>query len=141
MSESGSGTEVAAQHSLDEQPPAVLSEEERVGIAFVPATVAGMPPTAQAFFAVVNANGSLARGFNALASIRLAVGQYQVTFTHSVTGSAFIGTLGLSGSVGGSPPGEIAVVGRAGVPHGVFVQTWNSAGVPADRGFHLGILS
>lgn len=127
--------------STGEQPPASAADIESAGAEAVPGTAAGMPPTAQAFFAVVNANGTLARGFGVVSSTRLAVGQYQVVFSHVLTGSAFVGTIGLSGSVGSSPSGEIAVVGRNGVPNGVFVQTFTSAGVAADRGFHLAVLS
>nr|MDT0662274.1 hypothetical protein [Micromonospora sp. DSM 115978] len=142
MSETDSTADQAAQSSKDvQQPPASLTEEERAVIELVPATFRGMPPTAQTFFAVVNANGTLARGFGVVSSSRIALGQYQVVFSHNVTGSAYVGTLGLSGSVGGSPPGEIAVVGRNGNPNGVFVQTFNSAGGAADRGFHLSVLS
>ncbi|MDG4829145.1 hypothetical protein O7627_07475 [Solwaraspora sp. WMMD1047] len=137
-----SETENAAESSKDlQQPPASITDEERAVIESVPATFRGMPPTAQTFFAVVNANGSLNRGFGVASSTRLALGQYQVLFSHDVTGSAYVATLGLSGSVGGSPPGEIAVVGRNGNPNGVFVQTFNSAGGAADRGFHLSVLS
>ncbi|MGI5213735.1 hypothetical protein [Plantactinospora sp. CA-290183] len=130
-----------AKYAATEQPPATGTEAEGVGILAVPATAAGMPPTAQGLFAVVNSNGALARGFGAVSSTRLAVGQYQVVFIQNITRSAFTATLGLTGSVGASPPGEIAVVGRAGVPNGVFVQTWNSAGTPADRAFHLHVSS
>jgi hypothetical protein len=122
-----------------EQPPLPPGTEALAGL--VPATLAGLPPTAQAFFAVVNANGTLARGFQALSATRLGVGVYQVLFSHDITGSAYIGTIGLTGSLGGSPPGQISVVGRAGAPNGVFVQTFNSAGAPADLAFHLAVLS
>jgi hypothetical protein len=100
-----------------------------------------MPPTSQAFFAVVEPTGALARGFQAVSATRLSVGTYQVVFSHDLTGSAFVGTIGLSGSAGASAPGEITVVGRAGVPNGIFVQTFNSTGALADRGFHIAVLS
>ncbi|ROT31708.1 hypothetical protein [Micromonospora sp. HM5-17] len=90
---------------------------------------------------MVNANGTLARGFGVISSSRLAVGQYQVIFIQNVTRSAYLATIGLTGSAGVSPPGEIAVVGRAGNPNGVFVQTFTSAGVPDDRSFHLHVSS
>jgi hypothetical protein len=121
------------------QPP-FTAEAEAVA-KIVPATFAGMPPTAQTFFAVVNADGSLQKNFQALSATRLGTGIYQVLFTHDITGSAYMGTIGLSGSSGSSPAGEIAVVGRAGAPNGVFVQTFNSAGTPTDLGFHLSIHS
>ncbi|GIG86175.1 hypothetical protein [Plantactinospora endophytica] len=131
----------AAAVAVGEQPPAVTTEAEGVGVAAVPATAGGLPATAQGHFAVVNANGTLARGFGAVSSARLATGQYEVVFIQNVARSAFIATIGLTGSLGTSPPGEIAVVGRAGIPAGVFVQTWNSSGVPADRAFHLHVSS
>jgi len=130
-----------AKHTATEQPAVVGGAAEGVGILAVPATAAGLPATAQGHFAVVNANGTLARGFGTVSSARLAVGQYQVVFIQNVARSAFTATIGLTGSVGVSPPGEIAVVGRAGMPNGVFVQTWNSAGTPADRSFHLHVSS
>lgn len=141
MSEASDAKRADEQYATFEQPPATGAEAEGVGLTAVPATSAGMPPTAQGLFAVVNANGTLARGFGVVSSARLSAGQYQVVFNHDITRSAFTATLGLPGSVGGSPPGEIAVVGRAGVPNGVFVQTWTSAGVPADRSFHIHISS
>jgi len=134
-------TDAESAAAVTEQPAASKSDREQASIALVPATTAGMPPTAQAFFAVVSQTGALVRGFGAVSALRLAVGTYQVVFSHSLLGSAFIGTIGLPGSVGASAPGEITVVGRAGIPNGVFVQTFTSAGVLADRGFHLGILS
>ena len=134
-----SETETAVAESMGEQPPPVPGAEALA--ALVPATVAGMPPTAQTFFAVVNANGTLARGFQAVSSTRLGTGVYQVLFSHDITRSAYVGTIGLSASSGTSPSGEIAVVGRAGSANGVFVQTFNSSGAAADRGFHLAVLS
>lgn len=125
--------------SVGDQPAAV--ETDDAGVALVPSTGAGMPPTAQAFFAVINANGTRSRGFGVVSSARLGVGQYQVIFSHSLVGSAFVGTIGLASFSGVSPSGQIAVVGRAGNPNGVFVQTFAANGVAADRGFHLAVFS
>jgi hypothetical protein len=121
------------------QPPFV-PEETRLPL-IVPATPVGMPPTAQAFFAVVSATGALVRGFQAVSASNLGTGIYQVLFSHDITGSAYIGTIGLTGSSGDSPAGQIAVVGRAGAANGVFVQTFNATGTPTDLAFHLAILS
>jgi hypothetical protein len=123
---------------MTEQPPFV-PESSRPGV--VPAATAGMPPTAQGFFAVVSAAGALVRGFQAASATHLATGNYQVLFTHDVTGSVYVGTIGLSSTSGVSPAGQIAVVGRSGAPNGVFVQTFNAAGAPADLAFHLAVLS
>jgi hypothetical protein len=130
-----------SKHQSTEQPPLNAAEAAGPDTELVPATVAGMPPTAQTFFAVVDSNGTLARGFGVVSSTRLAAGQYQVVFSHDLTRSAYVGTLGLSGSQGTSPSGEIAVVGRSGLATGVFVQTFSSAGAASDRGFHLAIHS
>ena len=134
-----SESEAAVSGSTGEQSPLPPGTEALAGL--VPATVCGMPPTCQVFFAVVNANGALARGCQAVSAAHLGTGVYQVLFTHDITGSAYIGTIGLSGSTFTSPAGEIAVVGRTGAANGVYVQTFNSAGVPTDLGFHLAIIS
>jgi hypothetical protein len=106
----------------------------------VTGTAAGMPPTAQSFYAVVGSTGGLARGFQVTGAHQLATGTYQVDFAQSITGCAYLGTIGLTGSTGTSAAGEITVVGRAGDAKGVFVQTFNSAGALTNLSFHLGIL-
>jgi hypothetical protein len=90
-------------------------------------------------FAVVNANGTLARGFRAVSSQRFAVGRYAVIFNRNVRRCAYVATMGLSGSVGFSPPGQISVVGLVSNANGVFIAVSNSAGADADLGFHLAV--
>jgi hypothetical protein len=90
-------------------------------------------------FAVVNANGTLARGFRAVSSQRFAVGRYAVNFNRNVRGCAYVATIGLSGSVGFSLPGQISVVGLFSNANGVFIAVSNSAGADADLGFHLAV--
>jgi len=120
------------------QPPLVSYKHTR---AFsVTGTAAGMPPTAQSFYAVVGNTGGLVRGFEATGAHQLTTGTYQVDFAQNITGCAYLGTIGLTGSLGASAPGEITVVGRAGDANGVFVQTFNSAGALTNLSFHLGIL-
>jgi hypothetical protein len=91
------------------------------------------------FFAVVNADGTLARGFRAASAQRLGLGNYEVVFNRDVTAAAYVATIGLSGAIGAANPGEITVVGRAGNTKGIFVTTHSSAGAPADAGFHLAV--
>lgn len=90
-------------------------------------------------FAVVNATGTLARGKNVQSVTKLGTGTYEVIFKLPITKCAFGSTIGLSTFVNSSPPGETTVVGRVGTTNGVFLQTFSSAGVTADRGFHLTI--
>jgi hypothetical protein len=113
-------------------------EAQQVRSAGVPAD-SGADDDVNTCFAVVNADGTLARGFRATSSQRLVTGQYEVVFNRDVRKAAFIATIGLSGSVGSSAPGEITVVGRLGNPQGVFVTTHSSTGAPADAGFHLAV--
>ncbi len=89
-------------------------------------------------WAVVNANGSLARqSGDVVSTARLTVGQYEVIFDDEVTECVYTASLGLSGSLGIGPAGEIEVVGRFLNVNGVFVSTHTSTGAFADRGFHL----
>ncbi len=90
-------------------------------------------------FAVVNADGTLARGFRAVSSQRLAQGNYVVLFNTNVRAGAYVATIGLSGALGASSPGEITVVGRFDNDRGVFVTTHNSTGANTDLGFHLAV--
>jgi hypothetical protein len=91
-------------------------------------------------YAVVNANGTLARGHRAVSAARLGTGAYEVVFRRDVRKCAFLATIGLSGSAGSSLPGEVTVVGRASNDRGVFVTTHSSGGAAADLGFHLAVL-
>jgi hypothetical protein len=95
---------------------------------------------ARTMYAVVTANGTLARGRRAVSAARLGTGAYEVVFRKDVRKGAYLATIGLSGSAGSSLPGEITVVGRAGNDRGVFVTTHSSGGAAADLGFHLAVL-
>ena len=91
------------------------------------------------FEAVVNGNGSLARGIG-VASVSHTVGSgtYVVSFKGIIKNCAFNATIGLSGQSGTETPGTISVVGAAINPKkGVFVKTTDVAGANSDRGFHL----
>jgi hypothetical protein len=90
-------------------------------------------------FAVVNSDGSLARGFGAVSSRILFTGQYEVVFNRNMTGCAFVATLGSSGSFTVPPSGEIAVAGRTDKVNAVFIATYGSGGAFANGGFHLAV--
>jgi hypothetical protein len=98
-----------------------------------------MPSTARTYYAVVNADGSLARGFHAVSSANLGAGFYEVIFNQDVTRAAYTATIGSSATAGVEPTGEITVVGRSGAPNGVFITTSDSTGAYANRGFHLAV--
>jgi hypothetical protein len=87
--------------------------------------------------AVVNADGSLARGRGALSSSLIATGQYEVTFTQTINRCGFTAAIGLSGSIGSSNFGTVNVAIRSGNKSAVLIQTFDTLGDPADLGFHL----
>ncbi|RKN49392.1 hypothetical protein [Micromonospora endolithica] len=105
-------------------------------------TQATLPGTIS--FAVVNPNGTLARPLGVGVSVykfptgTWGAGKYQVTFPYNVSAKAYVATIGDSGPGFVPDSGEIGVAPRT-LPavNSVFVQTRNSAGVEADRGFHL----
>jgi hypothetical protein len=90
-------------------------------------------------FAVVNGDGTLARGFRAVSSEKIFTGSYEVKFNRDVSQCAYVATIGLSTSVLVEKPGEITVVAADGDPDTVFVKTSSSFGFEADRGFHLAV--
>jgi hypothetical protein len=88
-------------------------------------------------WAVVNSDGTLARGRGALDANLLATGDYEVLFDRGVTKCVYTGTIGLSGSFGEEAPGQITVAGRIDTTNGVYITTDDSTGASANRGFHL----
>jgi hypothetical protein len=77
-------------------------------------------------------------------------GIYEVFFTGDVSNGAFVATIGRPG-IATEPPGEITMALRC-CPglglfepfegnKGVWIQTFDSAGKPSDRSFHLIVLT
>src|ERR1051326_6774871 len=92
----------------------------------------------RALFAVVNADGTLARaGCPGTVSTSLSGGNFEVSFPRDISTCGFVATIGLSTFGGSSLPGMITESGRAGNNDAVFVQTTNTAGTPTAMGFHL----
>jgi hypothetical protein len=102
------------------------------------------------FWAVIERDATLVRGRNVLRAAKLGTGIYEVFFTGEVRNGAFVATIGRPG-IATEPPGEITVALRC-CPglgafrpfddnKGVWVQTFDSAGKPADRSFHLIVLT
>jgi hypothetical protein len=95
-------------------------------------------------WAVVNSDGTLARGKGAVSATALGVGNglYGVRFDRDVRRCVYTATIGRSAD-GVEPPGEITVALLAVPPgqptNGVFVTTHNSAGTSENRGFHLAL--
>lgn len=91
-------------------------------------------------WAVVNLDGSLARGSGATSSTQNGVdGQYVVVFNRDVSGCAYVASGGEATAVGPDDAVVFTVAPAAGNANGVFVQEWD--GVLArdsySSGFHL----
>ena len=100
-----------------------------------PEAVAGSKP--QTYNAVVNFDGTLARGRGATGVIHTTEGIYEVDFTKDVSACAYTAAIGLPGTTGGSDPGTVTVAGRSETPNGVYVQTFDRKGRAQNLGFHL----
>lgn len=93
------------------------------------------PIVVKSLFAVVNKNGTLARGTARVKSKRNGVGLYGVSFPGNISKCAFLATIGGSSTV--AEQGGTVKVNLSNVsPKAVAVQT-GSNGALADRGFHL----
>jgi hypothetical protein len=103
-----------------------------------PSAAAERDNCACTLFAVINANGTLVRGLGVASAQRLANGVYEVIFNRNISRCAYVATMGDPGT-GVGPPGEIGVASRGGNPNGVFVTTYNSGGILADRPYHLAV--
>ncbi|MGA4726492.1 hypothetical protein ACWEOS_17800 [Micromonospora taraxaci] len=120
-----------AARGTNAQPP-VTAESARTAKA---ALKANSTLVASTTIVVVNANGTKARGTGTV--IKYGTGQYEVVFGFTVTTGVYVATVGRADACCIPPAGEISVAPRLSTPNAVFVQTRNSAGTPADLGFHL----
>ncbi|MGC4747175.1 hypothetical protein ACLQ28_16185 [Micromonospora sp. DT201] len=117
----------------DSQPP-VSAESARLSKA---ALKAGGVSTmaASVSITVVNSNGTKAHGAGTV--IKYGTGQYEVQFGYVVSSAVIVATVGRADNCCIPPAGEVSVAPRLLTPNGVFVQTRNSFGQPANLGFHL----
>jgi hypothetical protein len=122
-----------ASRATNTQPP-VTAESARKAKAALKAGDASTLATAT-YFTVVNANGTKVRGTGTV--IKYGAGQYEVQFGVNVSTGAYLATISSANSCCIPPAGEATVAPRLGTPNAVFVQTYNSSGVPADLGYTL----
>jgi hypothetical protein len=85
---------------------------------------------------VISNIGTLVRGRGITSASKTGDGQYQVIFDADVRNCTYFATLG-DESASGPGTGQIAVTSAASNVNGVRVVTRDSAGVLADRSFHL----
>jgi hypothetical protein len=95
---------------------------------------------ATALWAVVNLDGTLARGSGAVSSARLdpGFGTYEVIFDRDVTGCAYVASAGQASS-GVAPDAFLSTSPRNGNANGVFLDARTSAGASVGNPFHLAV--
>jgi hypothetical protein len=87
-------------------------------------------------YAVVESNGTLARGTTGTSSSRVATGLYRVEFSQNISNCAWVTSIGGPAGVPVSP-GETHSSLAPGSTTALLQQISNSAGVLADRPFHV----
>jgi hypothetical protein len=91
--------------------------------------------------AVINSDGTVMRAatlpYHVTASSNIGTGQYDVRFSHSIGGCAWVGTVGFGTFGGNTGAAEITITGRSGTNNGLFVTTANSAGTLTNEPFHV----
>jgi hypothetical protein len=97
-----------------------------------------LPPGVNSW-AVVNSDGTLARGLHARKVVHSQTGYYTVYFGSNIAQCAYTATIGLSGYVGYPAPGFVTVIRAAASRRAVFVSTYDDTGAVADEGFHLAV--
>jgi hypothetical protein len=109
-------------------------------VVLLAAFPAAAPPAFTTGWAVVNVDGSLARGSGAVSSTQLGVdGQYTVTFNRNVSGCAYVANGGEATAIAPDDAVVFTVAPGEGNPNAVFVQEWDGVlGVDSySSGFHL----
>lgn len=96
----------------------------------------------QFLWAVVNSDGTLARGKYAVSARRgdLPSGSYVVKFSRNISACSYVATPGLSSNFGIEKPAFVTVVRRNSDPSAVYVAVFGIGGSSRpDRGFHLAV--
>ena len=126
----GGATTAAAAGSPND--PAPVGDTRAAATATVPARV----------FAVINANGTKARGTAVASTKHIDTGVYEVLFRRNITTCGWSGTVGFGQNPfnGSTGPVMISVSGRSATNNGVFVQTWNGSGTPTDLPFTVVVI-
>lgn len=95
---------------------------------------------ARPMFAVVNSDGTLARGYAISSVVRQATGSYRLTWNRDIQTCAFIGATG--GPAGGFPStGTVAATfSDTAQTDDIYVQTRNTAGALTDLDFHIQVV-
>jgi hypothetical protein len=136
----GPGSAPSPSGGIGAQPP--LSKESADQAAKALTQGAGVQLVPSAVTAAVTGAGVFCagQGFGQVSVTRFGVGIYEVIFNQVISGGVYTASVGQCGNVGVNAAGTATVVGRSGTNNGLFIQTFNAAGAPADTGFHVHVL-
>jgi hypothetical protein len=118
----------------------VLAVSLIAGLGLVSQVGAARPVPTTSLWAVVNLDGTLARGSSTVSSAQLGVdGQYEVVFNRNVAGCAYVASGGEATSLGPDDAVVFTVAPRQDNTSAVFVQEWDGVlGFDSySSGFHL----
>jgi hypothetical protein len=91
--------------------------------------------------AVIRASGTVLRAstlpYHVTSSSNTGPGVYNVTFSHSISGCAWVGTVGYGTFTGDTGPATITITGLFGTNNGLFITTFNGAGTLTNEPFHV----
>ena len=91
--------------------------------------------------AVITANATVQRAstlpYPVTSITSLGTGLYDLRFSHSIGGCAWVGTVGLGTFGGSTGAAQITITGRVGTTNGLFISTFNGAGTAANEPFHV----
>ncbi|WP_434743160.1 hypothetical protein [Micromonospora sp. SH-82] len=121
--------------------PVVTAQEAKAAKAALAGGVGTAAVPGSTSYAVVTAAGVFVRGNDAVSATKWGPGQYQVLFNRNLSRGAYVATVGDDDDCCIPPAGEISVAPRLSTPNAVFVQTYDLAGVPSDRPFHLAVFT
>jgi hypothetical protein len=88
-------------------------------------------------FAVVTADGILARGRSTVSVAHTSEGRYQVIFNSDVRGCAYFASVGDTSASPLATAAEVTTASLAISPNGVAVRTFGANGTAGNRPFHL----
>ena len=91
--------------------------------------------------AVINADATIARAstlpYHVTSVSNLSTGRYDLRFSHSIGGCAWLGTVGFGTFGGDTGAAQITITGRSGTNNGLFITTANGAGTLTNEPFHV----
>ena len=91
--------------------------------------------------AVIKVNGKVLRAstlpYHVKSSSNIGTGVYNLSFSHSISGCAWVGTVGLGGFSGSTGAATITMTGLNGTNTGLYITTFNGTGTPTTEPFHV----